>query len=138
MGGFPLKKILQYACIGIGYGSFFYLMILLYRQGITPTRESILATLFMSALIGISAILFDIEKLNFLSALIIHFICTLSLAIGIMFYNEWADDIMHDIEFWLIFIIIYVSVWAISCISNSLRVGKINRALSKKRAKKGS
>ena len=125
-----MKKILQYACIGIGYGSFFYLMILLYRQGITPTRESILATLFMSALIGISAILFDIEKLNFLSAL--------SLAIGIMFYNEWADDIMHDIEFWLIFIIIYVSVWAISCISNSLRVGKINRALSKKRAKKGS
>ncbi|GMG61631.1 hypothetical protein TEHAB4_13780 [Tetragenococcus halophilus] len=133
-----MKKILQYACIGIGYGSFFYLMILLYRQGITPTRESILATLFMSALIGISAILFDIEKLNFLSALIIHFICTLSLAIGIMFYNEWADDIMHDIEFWLIFIIIYVSVWAISYISNSLRVGKINRALSKKRAKKGS
>ncbi|GEQ37485.1 hypothetical protein TH5N_06110 [Tetragenococcus halophilus] len=133
-----MKKILQYACIGIGYGSFFYLMILLYRQGIAPTRESILATLFMSALIGISAILFDIEKLNFLSALIIHFICTLSLAIGIMFYNEWADDIMHDIEFWLIFIIIYVSVWAISCISNSLRVGKINRALSKKRAKKGS
>ncbi len=112
-------------------------MILLYRQGITPTRESILATLFMSALIGISAILFDIEKLNFLSALIIHFICTLSLAIGIMFYNEWADDIMHDIEFWLIFIIIYVSVWAISCISNSLRVGKINRALSKKKSKKG-
>ncbi len=131
-----MKKVIQYAGIGIGYGSFSYLMILVYRQGITPTRESILSTLLMSALIGISAILFDIEKLNFLSALVIHLICTLSLVIATMFYNGWAEDIMHDTEFWMIFIIIYIAVWAASYISNSLKVDKINRALSKKQADK--
>lgn len=131
-----MKKIIQYAGIGVGYGSFSYLMILLYNPEIIPTRNNITSFLLMSAVIGISAILFDIEKLNFLLALGIHFFTTLSIVIVTMIYNGWLDDVMHTTEFWLIFIIIYVAVWLISCISNALKVDKINRALSKKQARK--
>lgn len=108
----------------------------MYNPEISTTRTTIVSTLLMSAIIGISSILFDIEKLNFLLALGIHFITTLALVISTMIYNGWLDDIMHTPDFWIIFIVIYVAVWFISCISNSLKVDKINRALAKKQANK--
>lgn len=128
-----MNKIIRYAGIGIGYGSFSFLMMLMYNPEISATRANITSTLLMSAMIGIIAILFDIESLNFLLALGIHFITTLALVIPTMMYNGWLDDISHTPEFWIIFIVIYVGVWFISCISSALKVNKINRALAKKR-----
>lgn len=132
-----MKRLLRYAIIGIGYGSFSYLLILmLHIQDVPPTSVNIFSILLMSAGIGILSILFDIENLNFLTALGIHFFATLALVITMMLFNGWIDSVINSVGFWLIFLTIYIAVWALYRIQLYLNVEKMNRVLAQHRKNK--
>lgn len=125
-----LKKACRNSISGLGFGSFAYLMILLFKiQPTLPTTKNILSILLMSIGIGLISLIFENETLPFLAQLLIHLIGTLSLVIAMMVYNSWV----LEATFWMIFITLYLAFWFISGLQQYMQVGKINDAIDRRR-----
>ncbi|WP_412989954.1 DUF3021 domain-containing protein [Pediococcus siamensis] len=124
------KKVGRNIINGIGFGSFAYLMVLLFKiQTTIPTTRNILSILIMSVGIGLISLIFENETLVFLAQLALHLIGTLILVVVMMFYNSWV----LGSSFWIIFILLYVVFWTISGIQRYMQVEKMNTAISRRR-----
>lgn len=130
-----LKKLARNSFTGIGYGSFAYLLILLFKvQPTIPTTTNILSILIMSMGIGWISLIFEVEQFPLLAEVLFHFLGTLALVVAMMFFNQWR----LSGGFWLIFISIYVICWILIRIKNFLQVEKVNLAIQKRRLSKKS
>lgn len=126
-----LDKIIKYMLIGIGFGSTSYLLTLTFGfQQNLPTLKNTMSILVMSMLIGIVSMIYDVEKIPFLLALVMHFIATLFLVIVTMLFNGWS---VTEPVFWLIFIGIYVAIWLIIALTIRINAREMNEQLRKKR-----
>ena len=127
-----VKKFFRNVMSGIGFGSFAYMIILLFKiQTTIPTTKNILSILLMSVGIGIISLVFENETPIFLIQLIIHFTGTLTLVIIMMRYNSWVIEPI----FWGIFISLYIVFWIISGIQRYMQVEKMNSAINRRRKK---
>ncbi|BDZ30291.1 DUF3021 domain-containing protein [Lactiplantibacillus sp. WILCCON 0030] len=128
-----LKKIVHNAMSGIGFGSFAYMLIMLFKvQPIMPTTANILSILVMSVGIGMVSLIFQSDALPWLTELGIHFVGTFFLVAAMMGFNHWP--IVPS--FWVTFVALYVICWIIIRVQRYLQVERINSAIAKRRQKR--
>lgn len=123
-------KLLNRLSIGLGIGSFVYLLTLYYNHQInTVTRRDIISVFIISIFAGVMTILFDIEKLNYLMALILHFI---SINIVVFVIAKLSGWITKDFTIFYFFnaFIIYLLSWSITIIRNRLSAKELNKILN--------
>lgn len=123
-----MRKILKNMIAGVRTGSAVYLLaVVLHIQ--KNTLSSIYSVLVVSALIGLLSQIFEIERLSFLSCLILHFIGT---SILVLSFNGWTYLAVTSIYFWVNFVLIYLFIWACVYLDNYLKTQKINLVLKKR------
>lgn len=123
-----MRKILKNMIAGVRTGSAVYLLaVVLHIQ--KNTLSSIYSVLVVSALIGLLSQIFEIERLSFLSCLILHFIGT---SILVLSFNGWSYLAVTSIYFWVNFVLIYLFIWACVYLDIYLKTQKINLVLKKR------
>ena len=126
------KKIARNVISGIGFGSFAYILVLLFKvQTTIPTTANILSMLVMSVGIGLISLIFENDTLPWLAELGIHFVGTFLLVTSMMRFNHWP----LVPSFWVIFITLYVVYWGIIRVQRYLQIDRINTAIAKRRQK---
>ncbi len=120
--------IFQRIAKGIGIGSFLLLLYkLLFREQVITERE-ILFVLFLSVFIGGATAINRIEKLNYLSIVLIHLISTyiFSYFLSFVLNGELPVNIR---SYTLTFVSIYAIVWVSLVGRNYLRAKLLNKKI---------
>ena len=118
---------------GIGIGSFMYLLVVMLGvQTTAPTPRNISSVWVMSALISLLSLIFNSDRWSFLALLAVHLGGTAGIVAVAIGYNHWSD-LLTEWSYWLVFLLIYVAVWAIIYVDQALRVSRINKALADRR-----
>ncbi|MCM3748844.1 DUF3021 domain-containing protein [Paenibacillus pasadenensis] len=112
---------------GLGLGSFVFLFVSLFNQTApTLTKESILSIFLVSICAGILSVLFDIERLNFLAALVIHFAGMNLVVWAASFFNGWLQGTT-----WMSYlgsmVIFYTCSWVFLVIRSKLITRELNQ-----------
>lgn len=124
-----LAKLITNSIIGIGFGSFSYLIFLLFKlQSTFPSTKNILSIWIMSALIGCLSELFDYFGLSLLT-LILHLGGTITLVLAMTTFNGWFNNFITSPLYWSAFLGIYLLVWLVLFTIQHLTVKKINQKL---------
>ncbi|WEV41010.1 DUF3021 domain-containing protein [Lactobacillus sp. ESL0681] len=124
-------NILVNGTTGIGFGSFSYLLILLFKiQSAFPTAKNIISIWIMSFLIGLLTHLFS-QGIT-IKTLLIHFSATFALVVAMIAYNGWITSPTNILTFSGAFFAIYLLIWAIVIFFERLSINKINRKLAEK------
>ncbi|WP_203650028.1 DUF3021 domain-containing protein [Secundilactobacillus yichangensis] len=127
-----LKKIVRNTITGIGFGSFAYILVLLFKiQTTMPTTTNIISVLVMSAGIGWISLVFDSDALPWIAELGIHFVGTFLLVAIMMRLNHWPLVPL----FWIVFVALYIVIWVIIRIQQAIQVDRINTAIAKRSQK---
>ncbi|WKF84046.1 DUF3021 domain-containing protein [Lacticaseibacillus pantheris] len=127
-----VKKIARNTITGIGFGSFAYVLVLLFKvQTTMPTTANIISILVMSAGIGWISLVFESDALTWLAELGIHFVGTLLLVTIMMGFNGW----LLAPSFWIVFVVLYVAFWIIIRVQHAVQVQRINAAIVQRRQK---
>lgn len=113
---------------GLGTGAFIYMIVLLSRKNIISSETEIISVLIISACAGIFTIIFDIEKINYLFALVIHFIMMFLVVFSISLYNNWSDHFL-SIDFLGGFLILYLIAWIITLTKIKKDANELNSLL---------
>jgi hypothetical protein len=117
---------------GLGTGAFIYMLVLLSRKNIISSEAEIIGVLIISACAGIFTIIFEIEKINYLFALVIHFILMFLLVFSISLYNKWTDNFLSA-DFLGGFLLIYIFAWIITLIKTKNEANELNALLKQMR-----
>ncbi|WEV41838.1 DUF3021 domain-containing protein [Bifidobacterium sp. ESL0682] len=128
-----LRDVARNAAIGLGFGSFFYLLVEAIAPNWVPITPLSIITLFiMSALIGELTFLLGNERI---AGYIAHCVLTFALVIVWILMNGWSfSHITGGLPtVALVFIAIYGAIWAISIAHNKLDARKINEKLTAQR-----
>lgn len=128
-----LRDIARNAVIGLGFGSFFYLLVEAIAPDWVPITTLSIVTLFiMSALIGELTFLLGNGRI---AGYIAHCVLTFTLVIVWILVNGWNfSRITGGLPtVALVFVAIYAAIWAISIAHNKLDARKINERLTKQR-----
>jgi len=116
----------------VSYGSFAYLMVLLFKIQVTPpTAMNIISIWVMSVAIGLLSLVFQSERLSTLTCLVIHFVGSMGLVMGMLWANGWPLAPV----FWLVFVLLYLFNWAVIRLNQYLQVEKVNQLLLKRQAR---
>ncbi|WP_433595015.1 DUF3021 family protein [Lysinibacillus xylanilyticus] len=113
---------------GLGTGAFIYMIVLLSRKNIISSKAEIISVLIISACAGIFTIIFDIEKISYLFALVIHFIMMFLVVFSISLYNNWLDHFL-SIDFLGGFLILYLFAWIITLTKTKKDANELNSLL---------
>ncbi|WP_245850814.1 DUF3021 domain-containing protein [Paenibacillus herberti] len=78
---------------GLGLGSFLCLFVSLFNETAPPvmTKEAVLSIFVISACAGMLSLLFEVERFNFLMALVMHFVCINLVVWALSFFNPWLQ-----------------------------------------------
>lgn len=122
-------NLLNRVFIGLGIGPFVYLM-MLYVNGPSHivTREDINGLAVMSILISLTTVIFDIEKLNYVFALVLHYISVNFILLLISFMNS-DSNLKFTIQHFLNVFIIYLISWVIVVFKSKIYARKLNSYL---------
>lgn len=130
-----MKKLFLKMIRGMEYGSLTYLLaLLLSAQTIKVTTKDIVGVLLMSAAIGLLTLIFTIERLSYLMAIVIHLLGAFALVV----LTDQLTGGFHGIlnwNFWLIFVTAYLVIWLIIKVDQQTQVDRINAALKKVQTK---
>jgi len=113
---------------GLGTGAFIYLIVLLSRKNIVSSEAEIIGVLIISACAGIFTIIFEIERINYLFALVSHFILMFLVISSISLYNKWTDNFLSA-DFLGGFLLIYLFAWIITLIKTKKDANELNTLL---------
>ncbi|MGE7929613.1 DUF3021 family protein [Lysinibacillus xylanilyticus] len=117
---------------GLGTGAFIYMIVLLSRKNIISSEAEIISVLIISACAGIFTIIFDIEKINYLFALVIHFTIMFLVVFSISLYNNWSDHFL-SIDFLGGFLLLYLFAWIITFTKTKKEANVLNSLLKQVR-----
>ncbi|HFJ9435725.1 DUF3021 family protein [Bacillus thuringiensis] len=113
-------------------GSFIYMIVLLSRNNNIPiTRAEIVSVLIISACAGIFTFIFDIERINYLIALVIHFFMMIIVVFLISIYNHWIE-IFSTADSLESIVLIYAFSWLISFLNTKKDAKELNLLLKNK------
>lgn len=125
-----ITKWIQPVVTGFGFGSFFFLAVVLAQENsYLVTRSDFLTVLFASGLFGLYSVIFKFETINYLLAFNIHFILTFITATIMINLIMGIDSWLTFLHFLLIFIIIYALVWLIMILFDKREINQVNRKL---------
>lgn len=120
-------KLLSRISTGLGIGSFVYLLIQYAKH-----PADIISVFIISAFTGIMTILFDIEKISYLVALILHFISINIVVFILSKFNGWIND-NYSITYLFSSAVIYFISWSIVIIKNRINTKELNRMLKQRK-----
>lgn len=122
-------NLLNRVFIGLGIGPFVYLT-MLYANGASHivTRADINGLAVMSILISLTTVIFDIEKLNYVFALVLHYISVNFILLLISFMNS-DSNLKFTIQHFLNVFIIYLISWVIVVLKSKIYARKLNSYL---------
>lgn len=127
-----IKEILRHVIHGFGYGSFIYMIcIIFFSEQTHVDATNTLTVLVMSGLIGILSMIFDVERFSYLVALILHFIGTLMITLGAASLTLGLHEVLYAATFWFSFLTIYIAVWIFIKINLRLKVERVNESIVK-------
>ncbi len=120
-------KVFNSLMIGLGFGFVFTVLFMVMFTGFDEVTSQLLAWCIASAVFGISALVFESQKLKLIQQASIHFtICLLvTITNGFIFYREYL--VIVAITFTITYIIIFVISWLL----DKQRLKSINEKLSK-------
>lgn len=111
---------------GLGFGSFIYLFVSLFNQNpVLLTEETIYSIFLISACAGISSILFDIERFNYVTALFLHFVLINIVVLTTTFFNDWLEEATWS-SYFTGLLVFYVCSWLFFIIRNKIIARELN------------
>lgn len=126
-----IKKIIRFSVMGMLISSFIYLISLLMGGNqIQVSSTNIYSILIIGFLIGNMSIIFDTDFItNFISQVLIHFIVSFFIVLGVN-YVFLGDKILNYFMLFIInYIVIYVISWLIVRATISHDVDRVNQRL---------
>lgn len=119
-------SILQRCFKALGIGSFVYLLILFINNGVVVYTSEVIYVFAISIFIALTSYIFNIDSLNFITCLVIHYL----LVTGFVFLINYAIHFTGNYTnlFFSIFII-YVVSFIVTTIQTRLTVKQLNNLL---------
>ncbi len=128
-----MKKAFGYLQKGLSIGAVVSTLLLILLQGMDGTLLQVLVWLCASAAYGLISLIFETERLNFLTATIIHFVLCASVTIGAGAFLRYSES------FWGLakgilptFLIVYAIIYTCSYFGTRANARKINEKLQVK------
>lgn len=99
-----MKKMVTYMATGLGIGAFSYVLALISVQEVSV--KMIVSILVMSALIGLTAMIYEQEQLKEIYRGLVHMVLVCGLVAGMLAFNglfNWLAIIMTAVIYILVF-----------------------------------
>lgn len=127
-----MKKIVNYFLIGVGWGSFIYLVNLLIFN-FTPSWSSSFVTWVASGLMGLAALIYEHPKWTDAKKTTLHILIIYGLVIAMLFINHWVPfELSYFLGVSLEFLVIYLIIALFFAWQNRDATRKINQKLADK------
>ncbi|MCP0886105.1 DUF3021 domain-containing protein [Ligilactobacillus sp. WILCCON 0076] len=132
-----IKEILNSFFIGVGIGATTFLLFIVFSFSKPEylTSFTVLSVLFISGMVGILSVIFDLIDMPFLFLLLIHFTGTFVLMLLLMHLNNWVPW-SDTLQFFLEFGFIYLIIWFYVKLKMSLTLRKANEKIQKRNKEK--
>ena len=128
------RKLVWYFLIGIGFGSLSFVATLWLEGTQSQTVPQITNVIWVSGLIGIISMIFELERPPFFFRLILHFFLVYALVCLMNNLNHYYWPIL-SFELLGNFMVSYLIIWTIVYFFLTRRLGRINQRLAEKREK---
>lgn len=130
-----MRKIVNYFLIGMGWGSFIYLVNLLIFK-FAPSWSSSFVTWISSGLMGLAALIYHHPKWSDAKKTLIHILTIYLLVMVMLFINQWVSfEMTYILWVSLQFLMIYLIIAGFFAWQNKGSVSKINQKLSNRKNK---
>ncbi len=130
-----IMELLKCGIIGIGFGSFCYLMVLLLNSNeAIITRYEYQVVLISSFMIGAISIVFQFEQINYYVAFPFHMIATYIIVCVQQYLISDSFESTFAIDLIPLFILLYVMTWVVLGLFAVSDVKSINKVIDEKRA----
>ncbi|WP_341931833.1 DUF3021 domain-containing protein [Streptococcus pluranimalium] len=130
-----MRKIVRYFMMGVGIGSFLYIVSLL-AYGFEPTWENVIVDWLASGLMGISGLIHEHPKWSDATKNTLNLLAVYVLVMGMLLYNAWLPlEFGYVIGSTIQFILIYGLIVLYFAWQNKDSVSKINQKLRNKENK---
>lgn len=128
-----MKKVVSYFMVGVGIGSFLYILSLLI-YGFEPTWQNALVDWMASGLMGVSSLINEYPKWSESKKRGLSILAIYSLVMGMLLYNAWLPlELGYIIGGSLQFFLIYGLIALYFAWQNKESVRRINQKLSHKK-----
>ncbi|MDY3618960.1 DUF3021 domain-containing protein [Agathobaculum sp.] len=106
-----MKKVLDYAVMGLGIGYFISTVCLSLMRGLDETMENVLAWMIASVLYGLISMIFDTDWLPLPGMIAVHFCGCVAITLGTAWILGYADSFLSlALDVVPIFIVIYILI----------------------------
>ncbi|TWS94590.1 MULTISPECIES: DUF3021 family protein [unclassified Streptococcus] len=122
-------KLLKSFIIGVGIEAIIFLCYIV-AIGFVPTAYQLISVLGFGGLMGVAALILDLESINFVSRLVLHFCSIFLLVVVMLLSNQWLD-MTNILSIVPSFVFIYVVIWLVSFSYDIAVSKKINQHLKK-------
>ncbi|WP_367783249.1 DUF3021 domain-containing protein [Streptococcus pluranimalium] len=130
-----MRKIVNYFLIGVGWGSFMYLVNLLIFN-FTPSWSNSVVTWIAGGLMGLAALIYDHPRWTDAKKTMLHILAIYGLVMGMLLINHWIPlELSYLFGVSLQFLIIYLLIALFFAWLNKDSVSKINQKLRNKENK---
>lgn len=119
-------SILQRCFKALGIGSFIYLLILFINNGVVVYTSGVIYVFAISIFVALTSYIFNIDALNFITCLVIHYILVDMFVIIVNYAMHFTGN--YSNLFFSIFII-YVVSFIITTIQTRLTVKQLNHLI---------
>ncbi len=129
-----INLIFTYVFVGIGIGAAIVTPITVLQAGMSPALKAIVVWLVASAVIGLVSLIFEVESLSQLSAIVIHAVCTLCTALvagTLLDYGDGSFPLLLT-RMLPVIIILYAAIHLVFFLIRRDTVHSINDKLSNK------
>ena len=112
----------------LGIGSFIYLLVLLFNNGAVVDTSAIVYVFLLSIFVGISSYIFDVDALNFMVCLLIHY---LTVNIFVIVANKMMGFSGSYRHLLVSIFLMYLLAYIIATINTKVTVKELNQQLEK-------
>ena len=113
---------------GLGIGAFVFLLIIFVNKKVEVTSSSVITVFALSIFISITSVVFDVDRLNFIQALCIHYLVVLIvILLGVMLISSEKSYLSSFTSTTIIYIVSY----GITIIKMKVTAHKYNEYLLK-------
>ncbi|PAD26468.1 hypothetical protein CHH55_14430 [Niallia circulans] len=113
---------------GLGTGSFIYLALIYFNGSTMVTTKTVTIVFLISIFVGVSAIIFEVEKISFLLALMAHYTAT-TLFVCFLYIANYGSQSLVNLIVSISFI--YLLTYIVIIVKNKLIVRDLNNHLKK-------
>ena len=112
----------------LGIGSFIYLLVLIFNNGAVVNTSAIVYVFLLSIFVGISSYIFNVDALNFMVCLLIHY---LTVNIFVIVANKMMGFSGSYSHLLTSIFLIYLLAYIVATVNTKITVKELNQQLEK-------